>query len=76
MTTPVFSGFMLGKTHTEETKRVMSEKKTGIKMSEETKKKMSEAQKGNKKMLGKNILKRQRKRCLWLMPVRRCHQKL
>lgn len=53
MTTPVFSGFMLGKTHTEETKRAMSEKKIGVKKSEETKKKMSEAQKGNKKMLGK-----------------------
>lgn len=53
MCTPVFEGFMKGKKHSEETKRIMSEKKIGIKKSEETRKRMSAAQLGNKNMLGK-----------------------
>ena len=43
---------MLGKHHSEETKRKLSEANKN--MSEETKKKMSEVHKGNKNMLGKH----------------------
>ena len=47
MTTPVFSGFMLGKTHTEETKRVMSELQTERMKDEELKKRQGESFKEN-----------------------------
>lgn len=39
---------MLGKTHSDETKKLISKNRKGIKPSKETKKKMSEARKGYK----------------------------